>query len=95
MLVAGIRLSSLSGAGSSALFSMCTLQYVYLGKERMCFSWEPFILISPKNTAIDAVKKGCFYNLGQMQSDSFSFIMLHFSQLPQLLQLLCLFMPLQ
>lgn len=60
MLVAGARLSWLSGAGSSALFSMCTLQCVYLEKERMCFNWEPFILVSPENTSHEAVKKGYF-----------------------------------
>lgn len=45
-----------------------------------------FILINPENTSFEAVKKkGIFTILGQMQSDS-SFIMLHFSKLPQLLQ---------
>lgn len=62
MLVAGTTLSWLSGAGSSALFSMCTLQYVYLVKGRMCFTWEPFVLISPENASSEAVKKGYFYN---------------------------------
>lgn len=62
MFMAGTRLSWLSGAGSWALFSTCALQCTYLESERMCFTWEPFILISPENTSIEAVKKGYFSN---------------------------------
>lgn len=38
-----------------------------LGKGRMCFSWETFILINPENTSIEAVKKkmGIFTILSQ------------------------------